>query len=124
MLDKQSEKVLKKIISKCNNDIDNEISISPQETRLHYTELNELCLFLQKQGYLHSFYFSYSQNEVVIVCLSYEGLHYFEMQRKNIFFICLKNLWMPITVSVITKAVITLIKYLLPLIQQWLSSSP
>ena len=124
MLDKQSKKILKYVISKYSGNMETDIPIIPEELDLDYTEVNAACLNLYSLGYFSDFTQSYFKNDTIKVLLSHNGLHYFEIQRKNIFFICLKNIWMPITVSVITKAVITLIKYLLPLIQQWLSSSP
>ena len=124
MLDKTSEKILKAIISKYKGIADVDIPISSEETKLHYTELNELCSFLHKQGYVNSFYESYNPKEPVKISLTYEGIHYFEIKRKNIFYLCLKSIWIPIIVTLLTKALTFLIKYLWPPIQQLLSNIP
>ena len=124
MLDKTSEKILKFAISKYNGNMEDEIEILPAEAKLHYSELDAVCNNLYKNGYIQSFIYSGSQNRNVSFYLTHSGLHYFEMKKKNFFYICIKSVWIPIIVTLLTKALTALIKYLLPLILQWLTSAP
>lgn len=124
MLDKTAEKVLKYIIENYDGDAEKDINIFPKQFDMSYTELNSLCHSLHKQGMLSTYWHSTHNNEPASVCLSHEGLHYFEIKRKNIFFMCLKSIWIPISVTLLTKALTILIKYLWPLILELFSNTP
>ena len=124
MLDKTSEKILKLAISKYDGNMDNEIKIYPEETKLHYSELDAICTNLNNYGYIQSFIYSGSQYCKTSFYLTHNGLHYFEMKKKNFFYICIKSIWVPIIVTLLTKALTALIKYLLPMILQWLTNTP
>ena len=123
-LDKQSEKINELAISKYNGKMDKYIELLPNETGLHYSELDAACRNLNELGYIQSFMRSGSQDRAASFYLTHNGLHYFEYKRKNIFYLCLKSVWMPLTVSLLTNIIISVSKWLLPLIQQWLTHTP
>ena len=117
LLDKTSEKILKQTILKYSGNMEKDILIFPKELNIDYTELNYACANLKKLGYLNLFMYSYFNDEDVTVQLSHNGLHYFEMKNKNFFYICLKSIWMPLTVSLSTNIAVYVCKWLLKLIQ-------
>lgn len=51
-----------------------------------------------------------------------DGLMYFDIKKHNGKELWIKNAWIPILVSVATNLVISGLKWLWPLIQQWLSN--
>lgn len=118
MLDKTSEQILKLAISKYNGSMEDEIEILPAETGLHYSELDAACSNLCKCKYIRSFVYSGWHSSKASFYLTHNGLHYFEMKKKNFFYLCIKSIWMPLTVSLLTNIIIYVTKWLLPLILQ------
>ena len=118
MLDKTSERILKLAISKYAGDMEKDILIFPNESNLDYTELNSVCSNLCEFEYFKTYYNSLNNTKPAEIQLSHKGLHYFEMKKKNFFYICIKSVWMPLTVSLLANIIISVSKWLLPMILQ------
>lgn len=120
MLDKRAEKILKCIIKKVDSNFNEAIEISHKDFKnANFTNsfINSVCIQLRKEGYLSSAYANYSESDCVVAYLSYNGYTYFETKRKETMLLLLKNVWLPITVSVVTTLIVigieTILKKLL-----------
>lgn len=78
MLNKQSEKFLKFVLSKYDGNIENDIIIYPSDLNINFTELNFLCRSLLKHKLICGLDCSSYQKEPVRFTLSYHAIHYFE----------------------------------------------
>ena len=103
MLDKTSEKVLKHALSKYKGNMEESIKILPSQFNIDYTELNQLCVNLQAQGYLTMYCYA-SEYEHGDIYLSHKGLKYFELKRKERF-----KYWLPIVISNIIAGIALII---------------
>ena len=116
MLDKQSEKVLKHIISKYDGNAENDIDIIPSEIKMGYTELNSLCHSLYQQGFLTTYWRSTLNNTPAKVRLTHQGLHYFEVKKLTAKDNFNRSIVVPIAVTLLTQLLLFLSKQLLLLI--------
>lgn len=112
MLTKQSNQVMKHILSKYTGDAEKYIEIYPKDVDLDYTVLNNICVSLEKQGYINPFFPSYNNNDPVSITMTHEGINYVEIHRKRFFRMCFKNLWIPLTITALTKIVPILLRCL------------
>ena len=124
MLDKQSEKVLKIAISNYDGDTHKIIPIPPEDIGVYYSELNSLCSYLQEQGYISNFQSSTNPKFSVYFQLTHKGLHYFEQKKSTNKQFIKNSVIVPISVTLLTNIIISLSKWLLPLILQLLHGTP
>lgn len=114
-LDKTSERVLKHIIKMSNNFPGIEVRISNKNfimPKLSNMFLISVCRFLYDNGYLTDFRYSYSENDDLMVMVSYKGYAYFEYKKiKRIQFI--KQLLISKVSDIIVAAITAYITVLL-----------
>ncbi|MBR3591626.1 MAG: hypothetical protein IKL46_02110 [Clostridia bacterium] len=116
MLDKKAEKILKRIIKKVDGDFNKAIEISHKDFKnANFTNkfIYSVCTQLHKDGYLSSAYVSHCERDCVVAYLSYNGYSYFETKHKETMLLLLKNVWLPIIVSLVTTLIIFGIEMLL-----------
>ena len=96
-MNKTAEKVLKCIIKKSNNKLDEPIVISHRDFNnksITNNLLNSVCEQLYNEGYLGNCYISCDEDDDIDVILKYEGYAYFDNKRKTNF-----RFWVPIFIS-------------------------
>ena len=114
MLDKTSEKILLTAIKKYDGNMDKDIEIFPSEINVPYKELERACYFLWKNGYCKLLKPSWNSGAPTTILLTYNGLKYFQLKRKEQF-----RFWIPVIISVIAlfrPEITKLISYILNLI--------
>lgn len=109
MLNKTAEVVLKCIVQKSKGNLANSIYISHKdfkEPNITNSLLNAICRQLYKEGYIGNAFPSDNEDDYVTIYLNFSGYSYFENKRKETGMLLLKNVWLPIMVSVITTLIV------------------
>ena len=107
MLNKNAEKVLKRIIKKFDGNFDNLIDISHNDfksEKFSNSLIDSICSQLKNEGYIGYLHSSCDEDDYISLMLEHEGYSYFENKRTQNF-----RTWTPIIISLIA-----LIKSFLP----------
>lgn len=84
VLDKQSEKVLKIMISKYDGNSGNDVFICGKDVDMPNDTLNSLCDNLLKNGYFSMCKLQYHKDNLPVqITPSYKGLSYFECKKTS-----------------------------------------
>ena len=123
-MDKISEKVLKYCVRQSSNDLYTPISVSADDFKLSYSQLNSVGDNLVKQGYLTDFEFASEETKTGKAYLSITGISYFGMKNSDSLNGFNKTVLIPIIVTLLTELSLFLLKPLWPLIQELLFHTP
>ena len=107
MLNKNAEKVLKRIIKKFDGNFDNLIDISHNDfksEKFSNSLIDSICSQLKNEGYIGYLHSSCDEDDYISLMLEHKGYSYFENKRTQNF-----RTWTPIIISLIA-----LIKSFLP----------